>query len=645
MFKLQQSRGKGNKKVGFLLSLTLFLVAFSTTSLADSIPWEVVDQGGVIANSINYELFDASGQGAIGQANSPNYTLLAGYILPLTTLTITTTSLPDGQVGSSYSGTLIAAGGTLPYTWAIISGSLPDGLSLNSLTGLISGTPITPDTFTFAVQVTDSNSPTPQTASKDFSITIEDTSSTIVKVDPAVSYVYSDGETVTVAVAVEEVTNLHGVNFNLLFDDNELDLVSVEEGNFLPSGGETTFLSDTGPGVANVSTALLGAGVRVSGSGPIANFTFKVPNTALLPVDLTLEEVVLVDQKLNPITANIQMGRIEKRGMPFDCNSDCYIDYDDLVCLAMSWHCRVGEDCFNPAMDCPVDDYVNYRDMFNFSMLWHTGCDDSWDTLISCEPVSPAPMRWLSQGAEVQRSGGAKVQQIYSTVSLSNDRRLEVNIMANQITDLHGLNIDLSFNSQKLEVIEVEPGDLISGMPFFKVDTRQAGLINLAGTFLGRDPGVDGSGVVAKVIFKVNNPDASTELRLDQVIAADHNNVHYNLTPGELGSVITLRDLIPSRNSLHQNYPNPMNPETWLPFSLSTRDNVVINIYSLSGQLIRRLALGEKEAGHYTAKGGIKSAAYWDGKDEAGEEVASGIYLYQLQAGSFVSTRKMIVLK
>ncbi|MEW5768098.1 MAG: Ig domain-containing protein [bacterium] len=157
----------------------MFLFVFATTSLADGISWEVVDQGGIIANSTNYELLDASGQGAIGQANSPNYTLSAGYILPLTTLTITTTSLPDGQVGASYSDTLTAAGGTPPYTWSIISGNLPDGLSLNSSTGLISGTPTTPDTFTFAIQVTDSSSPTPQRVSKDFFINIKDSSFTI----------------------------------------------------------------------------------------------------------------------------------------------------------------------------------------------------------------------------------------------------------------------------------------------------------------------------------------------------------------------------------------------------------------------------------------------------------------------------------
>ena len=95
-------------------------------------------------------------------------------------------------------------------------------------------------------------------------------------------------------------------------------------------------------------------------------------------------------------------------------------------------------------------------------------------------------------------------------------------------------------------------------------------------------------------------------------------------------------------SALLQNYPNPFNPETWIPFTLKEKAQVVIRIYNLTGQLIKTLDLGEKEPGEYLSK---DRAAYWNGHNDSGEEVASGIYFYQLRAGDKVLTKKMVVLK
>lgn len=93
---------------------------------------------------------------------------------------------------------------------------------------------------------------------------------------------------------------------------------------------------------------------------------------------------------------------------------------------------------------------------------------------------------------------------------------------------------------------------------------------------------------------------------------------------------------------LYQNYPNPFNPDTWIPYQLAEYVDIVIRIYNGSGQLIKTLDLGNKPAGFYTAR---DKAAYWDGKNEAGEEVASGTYFYSIKAGDFAATMKMVVKK
>jgi len=98
----------------------------------------------------------------------------------------------------------------------------------------------------------------------------------------------------------------------------------------------------------------------------------------------------------------------------------------------------------------------------------------------------------------------------------------------------------------------------------------------------------------------------------------------------------------PAHTTLLQNYPNPFNPETWIPFQLALDANVILYIYNIHGQLVRVLSLGHIPAGSYLCK---EQAAYWNGRDNTGQSVASGVYYYTLRAGDFTATRKMIVVK
>lgn len=96
------------------------------------------------------------------------------------------------------------------------------------------------------------------------------------------------------------------------------------------------------------------------------------------------------------------------------------------------------------------------------------------------------------------------------------------------------------------------------------------------------------------------------------------------------------------RTALYQNFPNPFNPETWLPYHLATDAPVTFRIYNVQGQLTRELNLGTRNAGGYLTH---ETAAHWDGRDQVGETVSSGVYFYTLQAGAFQATRRMLILK
>ena len=96
------------------------------------------------------------------------------------------------------------------------------------------------------------------------------------------------------------------------------------------------------------------------------------------------------------------------------------------------------------------------------------------------------------------------------------------------------------------------------------------------------------------------------------------------------------------RNQLLQNFPNPFNPETWIPFRLANESDVTIYIYSSNGQLVHRLSPGIMPAGDYASQ---SKAIYWDGRNQIGEPVSSGVYLYTINAGNFSATRKMLIRK
>ena len=101
-----------------------------------------------------------------------------------------------------------------------------------------------------------------------------------------------------------------------------------------------------------------------------------------------------------------------------------------------------------------------------------------------------------------------------------------------------------------------------------------------------------------------------------------------------------LAALTPTKTSLLPNYPNPFNPETWIPYQLAKPADVAVTIYAVDGTVVRTLALGHKSVGMYQGK---SRAAHWNGKNAVGESVASGVYFYTLKAGDFTATRKMLI--
>ena len=110
----------------------------------------------------------------------------------------------------------------------------------------------------------------------------------------------------------------------------------------------------------------------------------------------------------------------------------------------------------------------------------------------------------------------------------------------------------------------------------------------------------------------------------------------------QLLAALTRAESPPEKTVLLANYPNPFNPETWIPYQLSEAAEVTVTIHASDGKLVRTLELGQVSAGTYQSR---SRAAYWDGRNAQGEPVASGVYFYTLQAGDFTATKKMVIRK
>ena len=127
---------------------------------------------------------------------------------------------------------------------------------------------------------------------------------------------------------------------------------------------------------------------------------------------------------------------------------------------------------------------------------------------------------------------------------------------------------------------------------------------------------------------------------IDRLLATDDGSIGVQRTLAYLQTLLAAAR--PDETQLLANYPNPFNPETWLPYALAIDSDVTLTIYDASGKVIRRLVLGYQSAGYYTSR---SRAAYWDGRNAQGERVASGVYFYTLTTGDFTATRKLLILK
>ena len=264
---------------------------------------------------------------------------------------------------------------------------------------------------------------------------------------------------------------------------------------------------------------------------------------------------------------------------------------------------------------------------------------------------SRSKLYWTNSRGRVQSANldGSGIKNVVSGLGSPGDMVLSNSIAAPAATtttrttttasNKYDVNGDGSVNNADSDAITVA---IAAGATDAKYDVNGDGTVNvfdLVEIIANRDPGAAGAPTLFGMKMSAAQIDSLQE-QIDLLIAMN------DRSPAALRTLIYLQQLLvtarPEKTLLLANYPNPFNPETWIPYELATDTHVRLTIYNTQGVVIRSLQLGHQSAGYYT---GRDRAAYWDGRNALGEQVASGLYFYQLETDEMSLMRKMVILK
>lgn len=470
---------------------------------------------------------------------------------------------------------------------------------------------------------------------------------TTVMIDPAISNSSEVGEALDINVKIEDVTDLFGYQFDLAFDNTALKFSNIQSGEFLGSDGtdKLVFLNvndrqvyfDADPDIlallmatgetveseitpdiaAEVNTAgrltvvgtRIGNTANISGTGMLATISFEV--LEIKDSALELENVELgssqSDSEAQFIETDTENGVVVVPEIKGDVNNDGEVNSEDAI-LALR-------------MAVELDKPSEMADMNNDGKV---GADDVILILRAAIGLAAPDLDSLANTSRhitivLGKSHGIAGQSV------------EIPVKIDSAAILAGGNLAIGYNQAVLRAVKV----------ISNPDIMTASKINEPGT-------------VHIAFAGANNPDKKNSVRINFDIIAD------DISPLTFKSVklydrnalplisrcingeFTSWAIPPKRSALLQNFPNPFNPDTWIPYQLSAESEVSIAIYDATGRIVRRLNLGQNPAGVYQTK---DRAAHWDGRNASGEIVVSGIYFVVLKAGNFQSIRSIALVR
>jgi len=438
------------------------------------------------------------------------------------------------------------------------------------------------------------------------------------------------GDTVEIElIATEGAIGLSGYQATLQFDSEELTYVEnsfVAAGLF--SGGVAIVTSRTG--VVSAAVAFFGSTTSASDAGSLGKLAFTVAAGYSGKARVTLSSGQYGSASghtkltIGAGGAAVQVGAQSGSGgtggpvtATPDLNGNGTVDFPDFIAFAFAFGSSDGDANFNAQADLNGNGTIDFPDFLVFASAFG----------------GPAPTKRAGLAKPVGERLGANSETVLSLVPVPTRTEHEavVAIAMTDAIDVMGYNVRLNYDTEVLELVDVvgPQGSLFGAA----IQTITADGALLVADVLQADAALQGSQDLMVLHFRVLDPTQVGRVDIAQAILSDGGNHLNTLVGAHLSDVRAL----PEDYSLTQNFPNPFNPETIIPFAVPISGEMSVVIYNILGQEVVTLASGMREAGFYRL--------VWNGRDHLGRSVASGIYFVRLAAGEFIGVRKMLLLK
>lgn len=484
------------------------------------------------------------------------------------------------------------------------------------------------------------------------------------------------GDTFTLHLNAENVTDLVRWQCDIVFDPNVLEAVEVMEGDFLKEGDATTsFLESTIDNTAGKITGLYAARLSrdgVNGTGRLLSVAFvakaigdtQVTLTNLLggtsdfmAIPLSIPEIVITVSDVNSTNLFFSIDELPVR---VDDTFTLHLNVEDATDLA-GWLCDI---VFDPAaleaVEVSEGDFLKKDD----------GTTLFLDSIIDNTAGKIANLGAISLNGDGV-SGEGKLLSVTFMAKVFGETQVNLtNLNAGSI-DLIAIPLSIPefviIVEERVFLIwdvnkdgEVSILDLMHVAQYLREDASVSpesdvnrdgtiGILDLIAIAQHLDESVESApGMLAKNGANLDTVEIDSKETMSAIIltwithAQIENDGSIVFRKGIANLQRLLTSLTPEKTKLLANYPNPFNPETWIPYHLAKPAEVTLIIYTTDGNIVRTLVLGYQDVGIYKSR---SRAAYWDGRNSMGEPVASGIYFYTLTAGEFTATRKMLIKK